>query len=227
MTDFRILREAARVDPEWAVIDRIWTELDTPYRPDRRLDDLTPGQRAIYALTWIRSEVQNGGFDQCFYNPTGFLLPEAVEGADLLGLPEWSQLLREAAAALETPFPRSRDRRQERLSEMPTSERDALAAFDDRLFELDDDPATSLDLASRRYIDAHPEEFFAENEDEELAAATLLDVARGLVNDPPPRRLDVAQELLTEAISRSKAGGTGRAAALAESLLAQLPDMTV
>ncbi len=107
---------------------------------------------------------------------------------------------------------RSGTRRHDRLSDpSPTSERDALAAFDDRLFELDDDPATSLDRASRRYIDAHPEEFFAENEDEELAAATLLDVARGLVNDPPPRRLDVAQELLTEAISRSKAGGSGRA----------------
>jgi hypothetical protein len=51
--DCRILREAARVDPEWAVIDQIWTALATPYSPDARLMDLTSGQRAIYALTWI------------------------------------------------------------------------------------------------------------------------------------------------------------------------------
>ncbi len=37
--DFRILPEAARLDPEWAVIDRIWNELRTPYEPDERLDE--------------------------------------------------------------------------------------------------------------------------------------------------------------------------------------------
>jgi GNAT superfamily N-acetyltransferase len=226
MTDFRILREAARVEPEWAVIDRIWAELDTPYRADTRLADLSPGQRAIYALTWIRSDVQNGGFHQCFSNPTGSLLPEAVEGAEVLGLPDWSQLLREAGAVFETPFPTSRERRQERLDRLTTLEQDAFESFDDRLYDLDDDPTTSLDLAFRRYIDAHPAEFFVDNEDEELAAATLLDVARRLVNDPPPRRLDVARDLLEEAVSRSRAAGTGRAAALAETLLIQLPDMT-
>jgi hypothetical protein len=46
----------------WDVIERVFDELATPYQPDPRLERLTPGQRALYALHWTRSEVGNGGF---------------------------------------------------------------------------------------------------------------------------------------------------------------------
>lgn len=223
--DFRVLREAARVDPEWAVIDQIWTALATPYAPDARLMDLTPGQRAIYALTWIRSEVRNGGFDQCFSNSTGFLLPEAVEGARLLDTPAWVDLLGRAMSLFPSPYPRDRLRRQELLDELAEEQSSTMNGLDDELYDLDAAPATSLDALFRRYIEQHDDEFFRPNGDEEAASAALLGCARGLVNTAPPRRLDLAEELLSEAIARSRSGGTGKTAAVAESLLRQLPDM--
>lgn len=214
------------MDPEWAVIGRIWHELRTPYEPDDRLGKLTRGQRAIYALSWIRAEVSNGGFDQCFFNSTAFLLPEAIEGAELLGSPEWADLLREARDLFPPPFPLERERRQQLLDQMPESSRDAMQRLDDQLFALDEDPHTSLDELFRRYIEGHPEEFFIDTDDEEAAADALLDAARSIIDGHPPRRLELACDILEEAVTRSRAGGTGKAARLAESLLDQLPFMT-
>ena len=225
MADFRIIAEAARVDPEWAVIEAIWEELDTPYEPDPRLSELTPGQRAIYALRWISSEVENGGFHQCFWNPTGSLLPEAIEGADVLGSPGWAQLLQEARDVLPAPYPRGHGHRRAALEQLSEEAVAGLEQLDDRLYDLDGAEETSLDSLSRRYIEAHPEDFFVPAAGEEEAAAALLACARQLVDEPPPRRLDLAASLLAEASRRSRGGGTGQVAELAESLLAQLPDL--
>ena len=151
--EFRVLREAARVDPEWSVIEVIWNELDSPYSADPRLYELSPGQRAIYSLHWIRSEVSNGGFHQCLWNPTGYLLPEAVAGADLLGSAEWSELLRDAERVFPSPYPRGWRERQEFLGQLPKGDLRRMDLLDRRLYDLDDDAETSLDVLFRRYIE--------------------------------------------------------------------------
>jgi hypothetical protein len=98
--------------------------------------------------------------------------------------------------------------------------------LDDRFYELDDDDATtSLDLLFTTYINTHPDEFFVPAASEEDACEALLHGARQLVNEPPPRRLDLAEDLLLEAVNRSRSADSSRIASLAESLLAQLPDL--
>jgi hypothetical protein len=225
-TEFRILREEARIDPQWAVIEKIWNELNTPYSPDARLSDLSPGQRAIYSLQWIRSEVVNGGFDQCFSNPAGYLLPDARAGATLFESREWSELLSEAASVFSDPYPKDTQRRQELLEDLSPDALALMDRLDDRFYELDDDDATtSLDLLFTTYINTHPDEFFVPAASEEDACEALLHGARQLVNEPPPRRLDLAEDLLLEAVNRSRSADSSRIASLAESLLAQLPDL--
>ena len=225
-TEFRILREEARIDPQWAVIEKIWNELNTPYSPDARLSDLSPGQRAIYSLQWIRSEVVNGGFDQCFSNPAGYLLPDARAGATLFESREWSELLSEAESVFSDPYPKDTQRRQELLEDLSPDALALLDRLDDRFYELDDDDATtSLDLLFTTYINTHPDEFFVPAASEEDACEALLHGARQLVNEPPPRRLDLAEDLLLEAVNRSRSADSSRIASLAESLLAQLPDL--
>lgn len=225
-TEFRILREEARIDPQWAVIEKIWNELDTPYSPDARLSDLSPGQRAIYSLQWIRSEVVNGGFVQCFSNPAGCLLPDARAGATLFESREWSELLSEAESVFSDPYPKDTQRRQELLEDLSPDALALLDRLDDRFYELDDDVATTaLDLLFTTYINTHPDEFFVPAASEEDACEALLHGARQLVNEPPPRRLDLAEDLLLEAVNRSRSADSSRIASLAESLLAQLPDL--
>lgn len=227
MSDFRILRESARSDREWKVIEPIWSQLATPYEPDSRLRDLTPGQRGIYGLTWIHSEVCNGGFDQCFRNSTGYLLPEAIEGARTLGSEPWLSVMTRAADLFHLPYPRARERRQELLDRFTPEHRAAMARLDDELYDLDGEPATSLRTIFAEYIDAHPSEFFRDPANEVEAVEALLTSARALINSQSEseRDLPLAQDLLDEAVRRSEAAGLDRTKRLAESLLVQLPDL--
>ena len=169
--------------------------------------------------------VDNGGFDQCFRNPAGNLLPAAVDGAEVLGVPEWTKVLRRTESVFPVPYPGEQHRRNQYLNEPPEEDRKRLEELDQRLYELGDDPTTSLDHLFARYIDAHPEDLFVSAPSEEEAVLALLEAARKIVNRQPPPRLDLARDLLLEAAERSRSGGTGRCAAPADSHLSQLPDM--
>ena len=134
---------------------RFWHEFTTPYEPDPRLDMLTPGQRSVYALKWLEAEVCNGGFAQYFTNSTGFLWPEAVAGAEIVGVPELSDLLRRAARPLGEPYPRERARRESLFDLLPDTYDDFWVSLDDRFDELIDGTTRAM----LDYIERHPEEF--------------------------------------------------------------------
>jgi hypothetical protein len=170
MDDFRIRRDAL-TKPEdaeqtwWDVIARVYDELETPYAPDPRLERLTPGQRALYALHWTRSEVDNGGFHQYLHNPTGMLANVALRGAELIGAHEFSALLRE----LLELFPKGRlledqGARISFLERVSEGGRAKLNELDDRFYELMgykrkcDQSRLAVHCAA--YVQEHPEEFF-------------------------------------------------------------------
>jgi Domain of unknown function (DUF4375) len=106
-------------DPEqvwWDVIERPFEELRTPYETDPRLRLLTAGQRALYALHWMRSEIDNGGFHQYLYNPAGMLANDALRGADLIGAAEFAQFFRDVRSLFGSgAFVGDRDQRVQLL----------------------------------------------------------------------------------------------------------------
>src|SRR5687768_11452474 len=63
---------------------------------------LPPGVRAIYATFLVDAEVNNGGFNQFFYNPHGELAGIALSGYELLGAEEYAEVMRSAIATRET-----------------------------------------------------------------------------------------------------------------------------
>lgn len=160
--DFKVDRSAVKRDVLHAIIDPIWFGLKTPYEPDPRLAEPTPGQRALYALRWTEAEVGNGEFDQYFTNSTGYLLPEAQEGARTLGSLEWATLLDEARDIFGTDYPRGREERTARLEALGEDVQARLDDLDGRLYDLAYAPETNLDALSRRYVARHPEEFFTD-----------------------------------------------------------------
>ena len=146
----------------WKVIEPMWGVLKTPYESDDRLQTVaTPGQRAFYALHWTISEVSNGGFHQYFYNSTGYLAPEAITGAELLGASDYADVIRRATSIFPSEEAlRDLDQRQEIL-EQATDNQDAfLASLDDELYALLESPTQNPDVLFGPYIETHPEEFF-------------------------------------------------------------------
>lgn len=152
-------RETADADVVWLAIERIFTDLRTPYDADERLYELTPGQRAVYALDWIRKEVANGGFDQLFGNSTGSLTPEAMGGAAYIGANDYEDILRRAAAIFPNgEVPRDRDERTDLID--LDEHGDLLEQLDQEFFALLGDPDRNLTYLMAVFMATHKDEFF-------------------------------------------------------------------
>jgi Domain of unknown function (DUF4375) len=136
------------------VIERPFQELRTPYEPDPRLRLLTAGQRALYALHWMRSEVDNGGFHQYLYNPTGMLANDALRGAELIGAAEFAQLFRDVRSLFSTEaFVEDRDQRVQLLEGLSDEAVAWLDQLTERVLRLDALQARRWrDISARRVL---------------------------------------------------------------------------
>ena len=63
---------------------------------------LPKGLRAIFATFVVDAEVKNGGFNQFFYNPHGYLAGAALAGYELLGADDYADVMRAAIATYES-----------------------------------------------------------------------------------------------------------------------------
>jgi len=84
-----------------AVLQHVHLLLEMDQDEDAMLLSLPPGLRAIYATWAVDAEVNNGGFNQFFYNPHGALAGEALLGYELLGAEDYAAVMRAAIATYE------------------------------------------------------------------------------------------------------------------------------
>jgi hypothetical protein len=117
------------------LISQVWEEINIYEGPEVFLQsiqrvDLRAG--LIYSAVFAQSEICNGGFKQFFSNSTGVLAPEAIQGFELIGMPETAQLIRRGGSLLGEAYPREGALRQSLLSLVNREELDRL---DRRFFE--------------------------------------------------------------------------------------------
>ncbi len=104
----------------------------------------------MFAAHSCQSEICNGGFDQFFWNSTGVLAPEAAEGFREIGQPQIAALIESAMDLVGSPYPRDREERQGRLSQLPGG---ALDALDQKFFALIESEAGGFQDAADRYVE--------------------------------------------------------------------------
>ena len=116
----------------------------------------TAGQLALYAITEFQQALWNEGVHTALYNDDGVVLPAAMEGYRLLGMPEMQHFVGKIIRFLEfTPYPYDRD---ERIARLP--EREEFAdEFKALYHEFEATVAIRLTEVAD-YIRAHPDEFF-------------------------------------------------------------------
>jgi len=68
---------------------------------DEVIAELPSGTKAVYATWLVDTEVNNGGFNQYFYNPYGELAGIALAGYELMGATEYAAVMRAAIATRE------------------------------------------------------------------------------------------------------------------------------
>jgi hypothetical protein len=160
--DYRIARPAQVEDQQelaWLAIERIYWEFGTPYASDEHLETLTDGQRALYALHWVQSEVRNGGFEQLYYNPAGTFAAEARHAARLIGAPAYERVFTRANALFpDSVVPAEYKARQQALRQVRKQHRATLEALDNEFFDL----LRDVDIYEHmgRYVTTHPHDFF-------------------------------------------------------------------
>jgi hypothetical protein len=93
--------------------------------------------RSLFAVGWMRTEVNNGGFDQLFLNSGGDVLPEAESAARSAGWTDLANLLHRAMAVIGSPYPTRRADRQALLLRLGESESRTLDDLDDEFLELE------------------------------------------------------------------------------------------
>jgi hypothetical protein len=116
----------------------------------------TKGLQMLWATQLVDDEVNNGGFNQYFFNSSGQFAMEAIEGFDLIDAHERADLVRRAVDQLFQDAPRLRQFYQQRTIEafMESYQHTDLGAIDEAWFK-----APEFFTARTHYIREHPQEF--------------------------------------------------------------------
>ena len=93
----------------------------------------------LLAAHWLDSEVNNGGFEQLFFNSTGVLVPEARAAFEALNLRDAAAVIEEAMSVFGPDYPRDRAQRVTMLEALLAASRrqsNPFTALDDRYYDL-------------------------------------------------------------------------------------------
>jgi Domain of unknown function (DUF4375) len=143
---------------EWAVMQHIgWVVEGNDEREHEIVTTLSPGFQVVYATWWLEAEVNNGGFNQYFFNSTGEFVKEALTGFTRLGAREHAALTQQAIAVYEGRQPVIDAARRQGTTDAfsKTYEDDPFAPLDERFFNL----RTDLGALRVRFIREHLGEF--------------------------------------------------------------------
>jgi hypothetical protein len=85
-----------KVEPVFqAILARVWAGGDEDLQV---LGLLTPLERAVYATRMLEGAIDNGGWYSVFYNNVDHMIEPAIDGYEVLGLPDYAEHLRNVRA---------------------------------------------------------------------------------------------------------------------------------
>jgi hypothetical protein len=159
--DPNALRSIPDADVEQAVVDYVISKLDGHEdREAQIVKSLSAGVRATW-LTWIvEAEVNNGGFNQYYYNTDGVFASEAVAAFEYFGAKEHAALMSEANSVRAAEAAEMAQFKQQGTLEAISEsyEHSKLGPLDERFYKLTED-LSKLRIARIRQT---PEEFAGE-----------------------------------------------------------------
>jgi hypothetical protein len=115
------------------------TKIATDYEIKKGYKSLSPIGKILYNVYWVEAEVNNGGFNQYFYNSSGDHAMDAIESLDRIGAAQTRELLQSAI----NNFPNSNvpSDREERIRVLSSIDPNNMLFdnLDDRFYNLSED----------------------------------------------------------------------------------------
>lgn len=146
-----------------SLIDPLWWSVsiyDGYAQYEKDLQPFTAQQRMLFAVMWYEAEVCNGGHDQFFYNSTGIVWKDALDGFALIGAKECEENFRNVIEKCGGSVPFEREERQKYLDKLTyvPEEDDYIDLFgenDTAFYAFEED----LEALMMKYVKSHPEQF--------------------------------------------------------------------
>lgn len=110
-------------------------------------------------MDWCQKEIRNGGIEELFINPTGDLVPWAIEGFHVIGAEKYAQILSEAASVLGPEYPNSSDTRAGVCEALPPSEMQRIDELESEFFTLLKSQEHDLERYRGAFVRRYPGEF--------------------------------------------------------------------
>lgn len=124
------------------------------------LEKLNEHQRIFFYNQTIEREVNNGGFNQFYYNSSGDHAHETVESLKSIGAGKTAQIVSKANSRFPNAVvPRDRDERNGVLQKIENESNDSWEKLDDDFCKYEED----LNALNMEYIKAHKEHFVLNN----------------------------------------------------------------
>src|SRR6266478_3594198 len=120
----------------------------------KRREDPSHAERVVLAVEALEREVNNGGYNQFFFNSSREFTPFIVQALELIGCPKCAAITASAIAVLDLSDQADVDAIHEAASEMSDEDCERLDEADSQYYKNDEDIAQSL-LA---YIERHAKE---------------------------------------------------------------------
>lgn len=122
MASFAGVQSVSNFDPGYRLFDRhkdeIWRALEDPAAYGSLIETLPANAIEVIAAWWLTAEVENGGFNQYFFNSYGAMIDEAIAGLDLTGQSRFAAAARLAKAEFSNDVPFDRARRIQSLTDI-------------------------------------------------------------------------------------------------------------
>lgn len=146
-------------DDPWPIIEPVWWQVDIhDNTEDYELSMLqfSLPQRLMYALQWYRSEVNNGGHQQFYYNSTGRVWPDVLRALVAIDAPNMLGLFKKSLEMLGDKPSLDRDERCEMLDRLKPN----FSSLDEQFPSLEENEG--LDELIMQYMQNHPKDFYFE-----------------------------------------------------------------
>jgi len=123
-----------------AIIIAIDDHINASLISDETLEGLTQAQKNFYYIQELEREVNNGGFDQYFYNSSGDYAHETISALQAIGAEKAMKILQSAINEFPDHLvPKDRTTRQEILSKMEGKAQLNWQKLDDEFYTYPDD----------------------------------------------------------------------------------------
>ena len=117
---------------------------------------LTEPQKTFLFIENLEREVNNGGFNQFYFNPTGDYSQETVDALLVIGAKKTANIVKIANAQFpENPVPKDRDRRRKLLIKIEKKANEIWDECDKMYYKYED----NLSCLLVKYVKEHKEDF--------------------------------------------------------------------